>query len=135
MNSQSIDFENSFAQEDIPIGELFLIGLPSYFKSYRVQCDVVIRLKKIIYGQAVAAHLLYGNFRKCFLDCDFVVRNMNPCLFMSKTVICVVYVGYCHFWEHKQSDINKFINYVKYNGPSYNLEHSKEDSVYDFLGI
>ena len=54
---------------------------------------------------------------------------------MSKTVICVVYVGYCHFWEHKQSDINKFINYVKYNGPSYNLEHSKEDSVYDFLGI
>ena len=56
-------------------------------------------------------------------------------MFMSKTVICVVYVDYCLFWARSQYEIDKFMNYCKECGPSYNYEHSKGQSVSDFLVI
>ena len=97
LRSQSIDLTNAFAQEDIPIGEADFIGLPSYFKCNEGQCDVVLRLKKSLYGQAEAVRLYYENLRHGFLDPGFVMRKFDPCLFMSKTVICVVYVNDCLF--------------------------------------
>ena len=54
---------------------------------------------------------------------------------MSKTVICVVYLDYCLFWELSQYDIDNVIKYFKEDGPSYNWEHSKGESVSAFLGI
>ena len=54
---------------------------------------------------------------------------------MSKTVICVVCVHYCLFWAHSQSDIDNVMKYFKGYSPSYNWEHSKEESVSEFLGI
>ena len=61
LQSQSIDFTNSFSQADIPIGEPVFIELTRYFNSDGRQCDVVIRLNKIIYGQAKAVYLQYEN--------------------------------------------------------------------------
>ena len=55
--SQSIDFTNAFSQSDIPSGELVFVELPRDFKSDRRQCDVVIRLNKVLYGQSEATHL------------------------------------------------------------------------------
>ena len=57
--SQSIDFTNSCAQADIPNGEPFFIEIVRNFKSYRVKCDVFLRLKKILHGKSEAAHLWY----------------------------------------------------------------------------
>ena len=54
---------------------------------------------------------------------------------MSKTVVCVVYVDDFLFWERSQSDIDNLIKYFKENGPVYNWEHSKVESVSEFLGI
>ena len=52
LQSQSIDFTNAFAQADIPSGEPVFIELTRDFKSDEGQNDVVIKLKKSIYGQA-----------------------------------------------------------------------------------
>ena len=60
---------------------------------------------------------------------------MDICLFMSKTVICVVYVDDCLFWARSQSEIDNVINSFNEDGPIYNWEHSKGDSVYEFLCI
>ena len=57
LKNQNIDFKNAFAQEYIPSGGLVFIELISYFNSYRGKCDVVIRLKKSLYGQALPARL------------------------------------------------------------------------------
>ena len=57
--SQSIDFTNAFAQADIPSGEPVFIELPRYFKSDGGQHDVVLKIKKSLYGKAEAAHLWY----------------------------------------------------------------------------
>ena len=83
---------------DIPSGEPVLIEIPRYFKSYGVQHDVVLKLKKILYGQAESARLWYEKLQNGLLEHSFVTSKMDPCLFMSKTVICVVYVHDCLFW-------------------------------------
>ena len=98
--SQSTDFTNAFSQADIPIGEPVFIELPRHFKIDGGQHDVVLKLKKSLYGQAEDARLWYEKMLNGLLDRGFVMIKLDPCLFMSKTVICVVYVDDCLFWAH-----------------------------------
>ena len=109
--SQSIDFANAFAQAYIPIEEPVFIELPRYFKSDVEQWDAVFRLKKSLYGQAEAARLWYEKLRNGLVERGFVMSKVDPCLFMSKTVICVVYVDDCLFWARSQFDIDNLMNY------------------------
>ena len=51
--------------------------------------------------------------------------NVDPCLFISKTVICVVYVDDFLFWSCSQSDIDNVMNSFKEDSPSYNWGHSE----------
>ena len=48
------------------------------------------------------------------------MSKVDPCLFMSKAVIFVVYLDDYLFWAHSRSDIDNVINYFKEDGPSYN---------------
>ena len=57
LQRQIIDFTNAFAQADIPSGEPVFTELPRDFKSDGEQGDVVLRLKKSLYGQSEAARL------------------------------------------------------------------------------
>ena len=94
---QSINFTNSFSRAYITSGEPVIIELPRYFKSDGGKNDGVIKLKKSLYGQAEAARLWYENLRYSLLERGFVTSKVDPCLFMSNTVICVVYVDDCIF--------------------------------------
>ena len=120
LQSQSIDFTNAFAQAYIPSGEPVFIELPRYFKIDGWQHDVVLKLKKSLYGQAKAARLWYENFRNGLLERGFVVSKVDPYVFISKTVICVVYVDDCLFWARSKSDIDNVMKSFKEDGPSYN---------------
>ena len=64
-----------------------------------------------------------------------MASNVDICLFMSKTVICVVYVYDYIFWERSQYDIDNVTKSFKEDIPSYNWEHSKGESVSELLGI
>ena len=66
---------------------------------------------------------------------DILVLEVDPCLFMSKTMICVVYVDDFFFWARSQSEVDNVMNSFKEDGPSYNWEHSKGESVSEFLGV
>ena len=135
LHSQSIDFTNAFDQADIPSGEPVFIEIPRNFKSDGGQRDVVIKLKKSLYGQAKAAHLWYEKFRNGLLERGFVMSKVDPFLFVSKTVICVLYVDDCIFWSRSKSEIDNVIKYFKEDGNSYNWEHLKVEYVSEFLGI
>ena len=117
LQSKSIDFTNALAQADIPIREPVFIELNSDFKSDGRQGDVVLRLKKILYGQVEAARLWYEKLRNVLLERGFVMSKMYPCLFMSKTLICVVYVNDGLFWEHSQFYINNVMKSFKEDNP------------------
>ena len=54
---------------------------------------------------------------------------------MSKTVICVVYLDDCLFWARSKYGIDNVTKSFKEDGPSYNWEHPKVESVSEFLGI
>ena len=120
LQSQSIDFTNAFAQADIPSRYPVFIELLRYFKSDGGQHDVVLKLKKSLYGQAEAARLWYEKLRNGLLERGFVMSKVDPCLFMSKTVICVVSVDDCLYWERSQSDIDNVMKSFKEDGTSYN---------------
>ena len=64
-----------------------------------------------------------------------MIIKVDPCLFMSNTMIFVVYVDDCLFWERSLSEIDNVMTSFKEDGHSYNLEHSKVESVSEFLGI
>ena len=64
-----------------------------------------------------------------------MMSKVNPCLFMSKTVICAVYVDYFLFRARSQSDIDNVMKYFKEESSSNNWEHTKGESVPEFLGI
>ena len=64
-----------------------------------------------------------------------MMSKVDPCLFMSKTVIFVVYVDDCIFWERSQSQIDNVMKSFKEDGPSYSWEHLKGESVSKFLCI
>ena len=64
-----------------------------------------------------------------------MMSKVDPCLFMSKTVICVVYMDDCLFWESLESHINNDMKYLKGNEPSYDLEHSKGELVSELLVV
>ena len=62
LRSQSSDLTNTFAQADIPSGEPVFIEITRDFKSDGGQHDVVLKLKKSVYGQAEALPLWYEFF-------------------------------------------------------------------------
>ena len=64
-----------------------------------------------------------------------MIITVDPCIFISKTVIFVVYVDDCLFWAHSQSEIDNVMKSFKEDGPSYNWEYSKGESVSEFFGI
>ena len=135
LQSQSIDFTNSFAQADIPSGYPVFIELPRDLKSDGGQHDVLLKLNKSLYGQAKAARLWYEKLLNGLLERGFVMSKVDHRLFMSKTVICVVYVDDCLFWAPSQSEIDNLMESFKEDGPSYNWEHSKGELVSELLGI
>ena len=135
LQSQSIDFKNEFYWEYIPSGELSFIKLPRYFKSYRLQCDVVLILNKSVYSQSEAARIWFEKLQNGLLDRYFVVRNEDTCMFMSKTGIFVAYVHGCLFWENSQSDIDNYMKYFKEDGTSCNWGISRGEFLIEFLSI
>ena len=64
-----------------------------------------------------------------------MISKVDTCLFISKTVIYVLYMDDCLFWACSQSEIKNVMKSFKEVGPSYNWEHSKGESVSELLGI
>ena len=61
-----------------------------------------------------------GKSENGLLERGFVKSKVDTCLFMSKTVICVVYVDCCLVWVRSQYGIDNEMDYFKEDGPSYN---------------
>ena len=80
---QIVDFKNDFDQADIPSEEPLLSELPRYFNNDGGKCDVVLRLNKVLCGQAIATCLRYDKLRNGLSDRGFVASKFDPCLFIS----------------------------------------------------
>jgi hypothetical protein len=102
-----VDYQNAFAQS--PIDKEVYIEIPKGFNSTLEAGDIVLRLKKSLYGLIDAPKLFYEHLKKCLLKRGFKPSPFDPCLFLSPKVICVVYVDDCLFFSPKQEHIDSTI--------------------------
>ena len=115
-----MDFKNGFSLEYIPSGNPVFVELLRYFKSDGGKCDAVLGLNKSLNSQVEDTCLWYENLQNGLLYHSFVVSKLDPCVFMSKTIICVLYVDDFMFWARSQSDIDNSMKSFKEDGTSYN---------------
>lgn len=134
LHTRSIDFSNAFAQASIPEGKDVYIEVPKGFAPTDGR-DCVMKLKKSLYGSTIAPRLWYEKISKGLIDRGFVASKMDPCLFISSTVILVLYVDDCCIFSRNPNDIDKLLKSFDDDGDEFNWEMTIEGSVTEFLGI
>jgi histone deacetylase 1/2 len=87
--TRQVDYTNAFAQAEIQ--EEVYIEPPRGF-SGQDGMDKVLRLRKSLYGLKQAPKTFFDKLRAGLLERGFTPSNIDPCLFMKKNMICVVYV-------------------------------------------
>ena len=114
-----IDFSNAFAQADMPARKTVYLQLPCSFlpaKSYGR--EMVLKLKKSLYGQAEALRLWYEKLKVRLKDRGFKTLQIDLCLFISKMVIVVAYVDDCLIFSKKNLKLINCLSCLKKMGMS-----------------
>ena len=92
----------------------------------------VLRLKKSLYGLK-SAPIQFFKFLKDKLEkCGFEQQlDVDSCLFISETVICLVYVDDTLFFAKDEAEIEKVLKMLE----KLDLTFTREDDVAGFLGV
>lgn len=95
----------------------------------------VLRLKKNLYGKKSAPRQWFKHLKERLEAPDVGLKQMtdvDPCLFMSDKVICLVYVDDTLLYARNMEDINEVIEKLRNN---HQMTLEVEDSVAGFLGV
>ena len=125
--TQQVDYTAAFIHAPIGDDEVF-VDMPRGF----AKAGMVLRLKKSIYGlkQSPRNFFLHlkGKLEEAGLQSN---PEVDPCLFVSDKVICLVYVDDTLFF----SPDPKYIKEVTDKLRNLGMELEEEDSVAGFLGV
>jgi hypothetical protein len=124
----SIDFSNAFVQArlDDPVW----IHLPRGFSSSS-SGRTCLRLKKSLYGLAIAPRLWYKHLFRAFYELGFRASAYDPCLLVRPGMLIVCYVDDAGIGAANERDIDGLIAELLAKG----FELKKEGSFAEFLGI
>jgi hypothetical protein len=124
LETKQIDYTLAFCQAtlDKPI----YVEMPP---GYQIT-GKVLKVKKSLYGLAVAPKLFFETLKEALEARGFVPSKTDPCMFVHKHMICLVYVDDCLFFGKEASEIDKMIASLK---TTFDL--NEEDNVAGFLGI
>ena len=84
--------------------------MPQCFKQKgKDDCRKVLKLKKTLFGLRQSPHAFW-KFRIEKLDqCSMKqYKKLDPCLFISDTVVCITYVDDLLFWANDEKEIERF---------------------------
>ena len=87
--TRQVDFTNAFAQGTL--SEIVYIEPPKGFEG-KDRMNKVLRLIKSLYGLKQSAKTFYEMVKEGLLERGYVQLNHDPCLFMKKNLMCVIYV-------------------------------------------
>jgi hypothetical protein len=124
LESKQIDYTLAFCQADLD--KPIYVEMP---QSFAVSGQVLM-LKKSLYGLAIAPKLFFETLKEALESRGFVPSKIDPCMFVHKKMICLVYVDDCLFFGKDGKDIDSMIKSLK---TSFDL--NEEDNVAGFLGI
>jgi hypothetical protein len=92
----------------------------------------VLKLKKSLYGLKQSSRNFYQHLKTKLEKVGFTsMEDVDPCLFISDKVICLVYVDDCLFYSPKAEYIDEMIQKLRENDMTLEVE----DSVAGFLGV
>ena len=130
-SSASIDFKNAFTQAQLP-EPLYLELPPGYLKANPEYADKVIRVNTSLYGDVRAANLWYGKIAKTLTeDMGFSSSELDPCLFIRKDCIMVLYVDDAILLARDDATLESILKELKSHSYSFN----RDGDFTTYLGI
>lgn len=132
--TKQVDYTNAFAQAKLK--EQVFIEPPKGF-SIPGGADKVLRLNTSLYGLRQAPATFFEKLRDGLMERGFTQSQHDPCLFMKKDLICVVYVDDTIIAGPDVKAIDKLIQDLGVIKGTWchQFELRDEGSVGDFLGI
>jgi hypothetical protein len=129
-----VDYTNAFAQEEMK--ETVYIEAPKLFGPKSGKYLVLLFLKSL-YGLKQAPRTFYEKLRDGLLERGFTQSEIDPCLFLKKDCICVVYVDGTIFSGPDELLLEREIKSlgVKEDQCDHYFQLRDEGEVGDFLGI
>ena len=119
------DYDNMTHEDQHKSG--VFVEMPRGFQ----QSGKVLRLKKSLYGLKQSPRNFFKHLQSKLESTGFVSSTIDPCLFVSEKVICLVYVDDTLFYSPKKEWIDEAIEKLK----AHKMELEVEDSVAGFLGV
>ena len=110
--------------------------LPQYYRppGYEGQ-DIVLKMKKSIYGQVDSPQLFYEHLKRGMTKLGFEPAASDPCLFIHKTHKIMV-LNYCNIQIWLGPDNHLIETYVKQlQDLSYHMSLEEKGNLFGFLGI
>ena len=132
--TRQVDFTNAFAQGEL--SEIVYIDPPRGFEGQDGQ-DKILRLLKSLYGLKQLAKTIFEKLKDGLIERGFKQSDHDPCLFMKKDLMCVIYVDDMIM---SGPDPNVIENEIKNlgihdNEKRHSFELKSAGEVNDFLGI
>ena len=126
----TIDFSNAFVQSPLPEDEPVWMHVPRGYKSSNGP-DYCLKLKKSLYGHAVAPLLWYKYISDYFEKLGLKQSKHDPCLWYGRGLMLVQYVDDMGISASNPQEIDQFVQDLRDMG----LVLTKEESFSEFLGI
>lgn len=133
--TSTIDFDNAFVQTTLD--EPVWVHIPRGFhigsrEEPRARDSThCFRLKKSLYGLAIAPRLFYDNIRTAMTDLDFTQSQFDPCLFYKSDIFVIFYVDDAGIAAKTKATANQFIAQMKDKG----FEITPQGTFAEYLGI
>jgi len=134
--SRQVDFTLAFCQSPQPADNPLYTELPQHYKPAGFEGqDVVLKLKKSIYGQVDSPKLFYEHLCRGMHALGFRPSESDPCLFIH-TKDKVMVLHYCDDQIWLSPDNAVIEDYVsKLSALGYDLELEPKGDIFGFLGI
>ena len=127
LSTRQVDYTAAFLHA--PIKEDVYVECPRGFSSPG-KC---LKLKKSLYGLKQSPRNFFEHLKSNLVKCGFQNnQELDPCLFISDKVICLVYVDDTLFYSPKTEYIDEVVK--KLRGECH-MELEEEDDVAGFLGV
>lgn len=122
----------AFLHAHLPEDEKVFVEMPLGFKQYDCSGRTkVLKLKRTLYGLQQSPRAFWQYVTERLQKCGMTQSEFNPCLFISDTVICVVYVDNLLFWSAEESHINSLGEELRTLG----VLLEEEGNAAGFLGV
>jgi len=126
LSTRQVDYTAAFVHA--PMEEDVYIDMPRGFS----EPGKVLKLKKLLYGLKQSPRNFFQFLKSKLEGIGFEsAQDVDPCLFISDKVICLVYVDDTLFYSPKKEYIDDAIRKLRDAG----MDLEEEDDVAGFLGV